>query len=156
MKSLIVTSILMFSLSAAAFIKQGSFSGGVAKAEVDAPLSILKFETRVSKTGSEKLSLTLGDKDGSILTEPGFFHVALDESGTRLVLDFAQVQQTSIDQSDLKAAFKNSPFVKSAEITMDPVDKSTNITLRTKKPVMAQAATNSTSGQVIIELQEVK
>lgn len=156
MKSILVPILVLYSLSASAFIKQGTFSGGTAKPEADAPLSLLKFEKNLMKSGSERISLTLGDKNGSNLSEPSFFHVALDESGRRLVLDLAQVQQTSVDQSDLKSVLKTSPLIKSAEITMDPVDKSTNITFTLKKAVVAQAATNKNSGQVIIDLQEAK
>lgn len=158
MKRLLVTSFLVVfcigsSLSAA--IKENAFSGGVAKSENDVPLSLLKFEKDNSRSG-ERLSLTLGNKNGVALDEPGFFQVAVDEGGTRVVLDLSQVQQTSVDQNDLKSVLKNSSLVRSAEITMDPVDKSTNITFLMKKPVLAKATSNKANGKVFIDLQEVK
>ena len=148
MKRLLVTVILSVGVNALA--APVTLSGGSAKSENIGPLSLLQIQKLAASGNSERLTIKFGDKNGVALSEPGFFHIAVDEGGRRLVLDLAQVQQTSIDNSDLKAILKKSALIRDAEITMDPVDKSTNITFTMKKPIVAKA---SDKGELVIELQ---
>lgn len=151
MKGLLFTIILAFSFTALG--APVVMSGGRAKAENIEPLSLLRFQKLSISKNSERFKIKFGDKNGAALSEPGFFHIAVDEGGKRLILDLAQVQQTSVDKADLRAIVKQSNLIRDAEITMDPVDKSTNITLFMKRPVVAKAAAQ---GDLIIELQDAK
>jgi hypothetical protein len=132
------------------FVRQGAISGGRAQSESIGPLSLLQVQKVAASQNSERLTIKLGDKNGSALSEAGFFNVAIDEGGTRLILDLAQVQQTSVDKADLLAIIKQSSLIRDAEITMDPVDRSTNITFTMKRPVMAKA---SAQGNLVIDIQ---
>lgn len=152
MKRLLVTLSLVVGVHAKASpILPSAITGGTAKAENVAPLSLLQVQKSSASKTSEKLTIKLGDRNGVALSETSFYHIAIDEGGTRMVLDLSQVQQTSVDQSDLRALIKQSNLIRDVEITMDPVDKSTNLTFRMKRPVVAKA-----SGKELlsIEIQE--
>jgi hypothetical protein len=157
MKSLLVTLIVLIQTSVSmAFIKEGSMSGGIARGADTGPLSLLKVEKLVTEK-AESIVFTIGDKTGFPLGTPGFFHVTLDEAGKRLIVDLSQVQQTAVDKEDLQKIMKLSNLVQSADIVMDPVDQSMNLTFIMKKPVLAKAnASKSGNGQFTIELQGVK
>ncbi len=153
MKTLLFTCI--FSMGVCANAAPVAISGGKAKAENVSPLSLLQVQkvTGSVPDKSERLTIMFGDKNGAVLSEPGFFHLAVDEGGRRLILDLAQVQQTSVDKADLKAMVKHSELIRDAEITMDPVDNSTNITFLMKRPVVAKA---SAKENLVIDIQEAK
>ncbi len=153
MKSLLVICIFLAGVGAEA--ASVAFSGGTAKPENVEPLSLLNVQKTVlnGAVKAERLTLKFGDKNGAPLVVPGFFHIAVDDGGRRLTLDLAQVQQTSVDKSDLRAMLKQSELIRDAEITMDPVDKSTNITFLMKRPVVAKA---TAKGHLVIEIQEAK
>ncbi len=153
MKSLLITCIFLSGVVARA--APVAVSGGVAKAENVGPLSLLQVQKSLVNTSNktERLTMKFGDKNGAPLIVPGFFHMAVDEDGRRLILDLSQVQQTSVDKADLRAMLKQSELIRDVEITMDPVDKSTNITFLMKRPVVAKA---TAIGNLIIDLQEAK
>lgn len=153
MKSFLFTCIFLLGVSANS--APTAVSGGKAKAENASPLSLLQVQQVTSNTTdkSERLTMKFGDKNGIALLEPGFFHLAVDEGGRRLILDLAQVQQTSVDKADLKAMVKQSTLIRDAEITMDPVDNSTNITFLMKRPIVARA---SSKENLVIYIQEAK
>ncbi len=86
----------------------------------------------------ERLEFYYGDRNGQVLLgEPGYFHVLLDRAGKRLVIDLAQVTKTAVDPLKLEAILLKSTLVASSEMTMDPMDGSTNITLNLKTAVHA-------------------
>lgn len=153
MKKLLVTFILLQSVSSLA--APIVVSGGIAKAKNIEPLSLLQVQKSGTSEAnkSERITMKFGDKNGAPLSEPGFFHLAVDEDGRRVILDLAQVQQTSVDKADLRAMVKRSELIRDAEITMDPVDKSTNITFYMKRPVVAQATAKD---HLVIDLREAK
>jgi len=124
------------------FFSKGSVSGGQAHAGHKAMFSIVLLQKLNNpSTGIERLVLTFGDQDGLPLsTPPGYFHVSIDSDGKRVVIDLAQLQKTTVDQSDLSRVLKDSMYVSSSTITMDPVDLSTNIVLQMKKPIKVRAS----------------
>jgi hypothetical protein len=126
------------------FFKQGTVTGGQALAQSKDGFSILRIQKLSNAAGVERIILSFGDTEGLPLrVQPGFFHLTVDyvndSREQRVILDLAQVQKTTIDQQDLKQVFKDSPFVKTAEISMDPVEVSTNITLQMKKQAQVRA-----------------
>ena len=111
--------------------RAGFINGGVAGEE----FSLLKIENQVAGQ-SETLSLAYGDRQGKqIRGLPGFYQIALDRDGRRLVIDLAQVDRTAVDPQSLRQKLKSSPLVSSVDMTMDPQDRSTNITLNLKEPI---------------------
>lgn len=131
---------------------KGTAIGGKARDE----LSLLAV--RLEPMGnSERISLMYGDRFGKPLAgEPGYFHVSVDRNSQRIVIDMAQVQMTAVGPARLASILASSKLVSASEMTMDPIDGTTNITLQTKVPVKVKVgAAEGESSRVIIELSPV-
>jgi hypothetical protein len=133
-------------------------NGFVAGGESGSGFSILKIEKRRSRPAgkAERIIITYGDQRGRPLKKPpGYFHVSVDENPPRVVIDLAQVQKTAVDDQDLARLLADSILVKSTDMTMDPEDMSTNLTLLLKKQahVKVSYALKSTGAQLIIDLR---
>jgi hypothetical protein len=164
-------SILNFASSAGALpaplqVKPGRIStpmqsgvtiGGQAADE----FSLLSVKTELLGSGNaERMTLSYGDRFGApIKSEPGFFQVALDRSAQRIVIDLSQMRKTAVDAAQLARTMMLSKYVVSSDITMDPFDGSTNITLLTKVPVKMSVAALGKVGleqaKLQIEIQPV-
>lgn len=125
-------------------------NGGQAQDE----FSLLGVETHELAGGHERLILNYGDRFGKPLKgEPGFFQVALDRDGRRIVIDLSQVARTGVDPTQLRAALIRSKFVASSEMTMDPQDQSTNLTLLLKSPVELRISTDAGArSRIVLDL----
>lgn len=130
----------------------GTLQGGKAGEE----FSLLGVESAKTEAG-EKLVLSYGDRFGkSIKGEPGYFQIGLDRAGQRITIDLSQVTTTGIEPDQLKKILKASKFVAATDMTMDPHDRSTNITLILKEPVKMSVATEAGSkSKVILNLEPV-
>jgi hypothetical protein len=104
---------------------------------------------------AERLILSYGDRFGKVWKgEPGFFQIALDKGGSRVVIDLSQVTRTGIDPVQLRTALSKSRLVASSDMTMDPQDQTTNLTLMMKKPVSLSLSTVSGArSQVVLDLK---
>jgi hypothetical protein len=131
-------------------IRDGAIIGG----QADREFSLIAINAKTAGTG-ERVTIAYGDAAGKPWKgEPGFFHAVLDRESKRLVIDLAQVNKTRVDVAVLQKIFSHSRFVASTDITMDPHDGSTNITLLMKEPVTVVAATDPRhNGQAIFELR---
>lgn len=132
-------------------VRSGVLEGGIASDE----FSIYSIERASTPEGSERLVITYGDRFGNALKgDPGFFHVAFDQNSRRISVDLAQVSRTAVDQNDLAKVLTKSIFVASSDMTMDPVDGSTNITLHLKNPVSISVSSESGNiSRVVIEMR---
>lgn len=128
----------------------GLVQGGKASEE----FSLLGVEAKKTASG-EKLVLNYGDRFGkAIKGDPGYFQIGLDRSGKRITIDLSQVTTTGIEPDQLKKILGASKFVASSDMTMDPHDRSTNITLVLKEPVQLTVGTDSGSkSKVILNLE---
>jgi len=133
-------------------IRGGALAGGRAAEE----FSLLGLRRVAGRAGMERFIISYGDRNGKPLKgEPGFFQIALDRSAKRLVIDLAQVSRTAIDSKDLARVLSSSRFVAGSDMTMDPLDGSTNITIHTKIPIaLAVMSEVSDQGRIILELRE--
>ncbi len=114
-------------------------NGGQAQDE----FSLLGVESKSTSSG-ERLSLDYGDRFGKPLKgEPGFFQVALDHDGRRITIDLSQVTRTGVDPAQLRKVLAKSKFVAASEMTMDPHDLSTNLTLTLRAPVELRLSTET-------------
>ncbi|HVK62217.1 MAG TPA: hypothetical protein VM432_11730, partial [Bdellovibrionales bacterium] len=113
-------------------------------------------ESKTIKQG-ERITIAYGDFAGRpVKGQPGFFHAVIDRESKRVVIDLSQVSKTRIDAAALRKVFARSKFVSSTDMTMDPHDGSTNITLELKSPVVLLATTDPRkNGQVVLELRPV-
>ena len=103
----------------------------------------------------ERLVLIYGDRFGQPWKqEPGFFHIALDRSGRRIVVALAQVHSSAVDSARLAGELKKSKLVASSEIMMDPFDLTVNLILRLKVPVQLKVSIEkSDRSNLILDLQ---
>ncbi len=130
----------------------GVLTGGKA----DQEFSIIGMQVRPS-IGSEQLIITYGDHLGMPrLGEPGFYHVVLDHGSKRIVIDLAQVSRTAVDQKELGRILAASTLVEGTDMTMDPLDASTNITLKLRVPVELTVRSDAKKGaRLIIDMRVV-
>ena len=124
--------------------------GGVAADE----FSLLGVDSVASASG-ERLVLKYGDPLGKPLKgQPGFFQVSLDRDGRRISIDLSQITRTGVDPTQLRRVLAKSKYVASSEMTMDPHDHSTNLTLMLKSPVQMKLSTESgAQAKVILDLE---
>lgn len=135
-------------------ISSGATIGGQSGTE----FSLLGVRAESIDRAGERLTLSYGDRFGQPQPgEPGFFHVAVDRDAKRIVIDLAQITKTAIDPQKLARILSASKLIASSEMTMDPQDGSTNITLNLKTPVqMKVASVANGQAQVVIDLVPVE
>ena len=128
----------------------GALQGGAAGDE----FSLLGVQTAKTAAG-EKVVLNYGDRFGkAVKGEPGYFQIALDKAGQRITIDLSQVTTTGIVPEQLKKVLTASKFVASSDMTMDPHDQSTNITLMLKEPVELTVATEAgAKSKIVLDLK---
>ncbi len=141
--------------------KLGSYiaAGAIVGGSAGKIFSLIRVQKMLLAGGVERLILTYGDQDGVPLkSQPGYFHLNLDQAGQRLVLDLSQVLKTAIDQQDLIKELKGSRLVSRTDMSMDPQDGTTNITLYMRAPVEMKAqieATEERQNQLVIDMRPV-
>lgn len=132
------------------FLTEGSFRGGGA----GIGFSLLRLKRVYSTDGmSERLIFEIGDKDGqAFIGQPGYFHAQLFKKPSKLSLDLSQLLKSQVTSKELKKIFKKSKLVKSASITSDAADNSTNISIQFKSSVKMRVFTlsNQTSSPKLV------
>ncbi len=137
------------------YIRNGVVVGGIAG---DA-FSILRVQKLLAADGGERLVILYGNGFGQpVKTDPGYFHVNVDEKRGRISIDLAQVQKTAVDDKQLAKLFSGSKLVAATEMTMDPIDLSTNILLNLRKPALVKAAIDDYKGArtLVIDIRPTK
>ncbi len=111
--------------------------------------------TRLKRAGGvEALAIAFGDAQGEALAgDPGYFHIQVDDKNRRISIDLAQMQVTAIEPDQLRRMFGASRLVASTEMTMDPIDVATNISLKLRAPAEARARIESRGGARILVLE---
>lgn len=137
-----------------AYLPEGVVVGG----RVGKGYTLLALRRSFEKeTETERVVLDIGDINGKpVLGEIGYFHASIERNPARVVLDLAQVTRSGVDQDKLLKIFKNSPLVKSAEITYDPEDSATNLVLNFKyktKVEVFQLNSPDAPGRIVIDMK---
>lgn len=125
--------------------------GGQARDE----FSLLSVQREpMAGANGERIVLSYGDRFGRPQKgETGFFHIALDRDNKRVVIDLSQMRKTAVDPEKLAKILGASKLIASSEMTMDPYDGSTNITLTLKVPVRIQVGSvTDEQSKIVIEL----
>lgn len=129
------------------YVAAGAIAGGSA----GKGFSILRASQTKAPDGAERFVIVYGDARGrTVKTSPGYFHIQVDKKSPRVSIDLAQVQMTTLDPEQLQKLFRGSKLVAETEMTMDPIDLSTNITLRLRAPVEARANIESRNGTQVL------
>jgi hypothetical protein len=110
---------------------QGAIQGGLA----GAGFSILEFKSQVAKSKKlERLTIAMGDSQFQPYQgAPGYYHIENAKNSNRVVMNFMQTINSKFDEKSLRSALKNSPFVKSSQITFDPQTQTLSLILELKK-----------------------
>ena len=132
----------------------GALFGGQAGEE----FSIIAINENKIRDGVERVIISYGDRAGRpLLGTPGYFHVAIDRDGKRLAIDLAQVSRTAVDQKDLAKILSKSQLISSSDMTMDPQDGSTNITLNLRQSAQVSVTAEADAqGRIVLELRTAK
>ncbi len=112
--------------------------------------------TADAKKKMERIVIDVGDHQGNPLKGyPGYYHAELQKNPQRLVLDFAQMPKSRLDELMISSRLKNSLAIRNSEMSLDPVENSLNLTLNlkpnTKVRVYQVAGVKSTS-KVVVDL----
>lgn len=124
-------------------ISDGAAQGGTAADS----FTLTKITREAAPNGGEKWIIGYGDRGGApLVAGPGFFQVAVDRNSRRVLIDLAQVARSLVATNALDKIVKESNIVASSDLTMDPLDHSTNITLNTKSPVAVRVVSETAGG----------
>lgn len=115
------------------YLEDGVFVGGKAGSGV----SVLDVRHSFSaKMQIERLIVDLGNGDGKPLGKDiSYFQASVDAKQNRIVLDLAQLHASQVSEQKIQALLKKSPYVASAEFTLDPEDKAGSLVLHLKRPM---------------------
>lgn len=104
----------------------------------------------------ERLVFDIGDKSGAMMRGwPGYYHAELKNNPQRLVIDFAQMPNSNLNQALLSARLKNSIAVTRSVLSLEPVDNSLNLTMDLKKNTKVrvyQVMGKTTTSKVVVDL----
>ena len=140
-----------------AYITEGAFYGGV----VQKPSSLVNLRRKyAASTDMERLIVDIGDEQLKPRKDPlGSYHVAIERSPSRLVLDFSYIHKSALTEVQMQNIFKASPFVKEVRAVMDPEEHSLNLVLSLKKPVAVEVYEIAKSGEpsrLVIDMKGAK
>lgn len=112
--------------------------------------------TADAKKKIERLVFDVGDMNGAPLKGwPGYYYAELQKNPQRLVIDFAQMPRSNVDQNRLAAIMKSSMAVSRTQMSLDPVDGSLNLTMDLKKNTKVrvyQVAGKKSTSKVVVDL----
>lgn len=78
----------------------------------------------------ERVVLDIGDLLGKpALNALAYHHVNVDAQKKQLTVEMNQVARSALDQETVKTLFKDSPYVRSADLIFDPEDLTTSLIL---------------------------
>lgn len=136
------------------YVTDGVFTGGKAS---PGGVSLLNVHRAFSKNSKiERVTFDLGDKNLKPLgMGMGYFQASLDPRTNRLELDIPQFNMTRVSEPQLRALFKKSEYIKTADMTLDPEDKSATIVLQLKQPMkleVFQSLKDKTPARIVMDL----
>jgi hypothetical protein len=134
-------------------VRSGVVAGGQAADE----FTLISIRTETLPNGGERWILQYGDRFGKPFAEsriqPGFFHIGLDKSSRRIVMDLAQVHHTGFGMETLAKLTADSRLVRESDMIMDPHDRSTSVTLSLDVPVLMKVVQeDSPHGRLVLEI----
>lgn len=108
------------------------------------------------KTAQERLIFSIGDKEGHNLDgAPGYFNV--QNKGTQITIDFAQMSKSKLDEKDIREMFKGSKYIRSIRLVQDPMDQTLTLILDTYKPVKVrtlQVKGQKQTARVVLDISQ--
>jgi hypothetical protein len=139
------------------YMQDGVFTGGKAGTGT----TLLGIRRRFSaKAKIERVIVDLGDKDAKPSGKNmGYFQASVDARQMRVILDLAQLRSSALSEQRVQDIFRNSPFVKSVEFTLDPEDRAGTLVLNLKRPMrleVFQLRVNKKPARVVMDMMPAK
>lgn len=139
-----------------AYLRDGVFTGGKAN-EGTSLLGVRRAYS--AKANLERVIVDLGDREAKPAgRNPGYFQVSLDAPNNRVVMDLTQLRLSKVTEGQLQNLFRNSPYVKSTALTLDPEDKTATMVLNLKRPMrleVFQLLDQRKPGRVVMDLTPI-
>jgi hypothetical protein len=139
------------------YVENGVFTGGVLKGTV----SLLGIRRILSQnTGIDRWIIDLGDAVGAPLAErPSYFHIAVDREQKRVVIDLQNVASSKLDEDQIRAILKQSPYVRGADLRVDGAKRMTHLTVFLKQEVEVEAfelPAKEKGGRIAMDVRPVR
>ena len=104
----------------------------------------------------ERLVFDVGDKNGKDMRGwPGYYHAELKSNPQRLVLDFAQMPNSRLDQTAVTSRLRGSMAIRNTVMSLEPVDGTLNLTMDLKqntKVRVYQVMGKKMTSKVVVDL----
>ena len=131
---------------------QGQIGG-----QAGAGFSLLNVQRIESAAKSrERIIFSIGTREGQALKgPPGFFNAQNQKH--QIVLDFAQMPTSRLDENSLRQIFLGSALVQGVRVTQDPIDKTLTLALGLKGPVTMktiQIKGEKETARVVLEIMK--
>lgn len=131
--------------------ESGAVAGGLAGGGFS-----LTNVTLAKTPGKERVVIDLGDLNGApIKGLPAYYHAEMQKAPHRLVIDFAQMPNTMINEKAINERLKASKLIQSSVILIDPTDQTLSLILELKKDARAQifqVPGQKGTGRVVVDL----
>jgi hypothetical protein len=111
------------------YMELGVFVGGHSQQR----LTLLNFRHSLSEGSQERLVLDMGDgAEGRPVDRAGFFHVSIQKSPRRVVIDLENTEKSNVTAQQVTRALRKSPYFAKAEFFFDHRSKNLTIELPLK------------------------
>ncbi len=125
--------------------------------QAGAGFMLLNLQKVQAKNGKvERLIFEVGTKEGQALKGlPGYFNAQNQIKPNRIVIDFAQMTGSRIDENFIRSLLKDSNLIKNAKVTEDPQDGTLSLTLDLNSEVRMktlQVAGKKQTAKVVLDI----
>jgi hypothetical protein len=110
------------------YMELGVFVGGHSQPK----LILLNVRHNLEANGQERLVLDMGGDDDAPVDRPGFFHVSIQKTPRRVVIDLENTEKFRVTAQQVTRLLSKSPFFTRAEFYADHQSKNLTIELPLK------------------------
>jgi hypothetical protein len=111
-----------------------------------------RIDLSFAATDSAQVGATGGVGRRAQKGEPGYFHIQLDQGGRRAIIDLSDVTHADFDEAKMRRVLLKSRFIRTADMTFDPVDSATKIVLLMQTPTRLVVQTHADQRRITIEV----
>lgn len=117
-------------------------AGGVVRGGLAASGSYSLLDLRKSQDltrGQERFVFDIGDGRGRLSnSKVGYYNISYNSRTQEIVMDFPQLSYLRFSDEELLKKLSGSLYVSRISTTMDPMDRSTTLVIKLKKPIFAE------------------
>lgn len=135
---------------------QKLLAGGVVRGGMAAVGSYSVLDLRKSQDltkGQERFVFDIGDGRGRLSNKKvGYYNISYNSRTQEIVMDFPQLSYLRFSDEELLKKLSGSIYVSRISTTMDPMDRSTTMVIKLKRPIAAEVFDVSAKGNVPAKL----